>query len=91
MEASPKENRSLASMWLILALAVAAIGIYFLFTPGKYLMPSFLGFSLILFYVGRQRLNKYKLEPGKFQKIVRNISLFVVFASAIASAVTAHV
>lgn len=90
MKPSLQKNRIIAITWITLAAIAASIGIYILFTPGKYLTASFLGLSGILFYYGRQRLTRYQLEPIKFKTIVRNYSLFVVFTSAIGTAVSAN-
>jgi len=91
MEALPEESALMAVLWLALAVGVAGVGVYVLFTAGKYLVPSFLGLSLVLVYVGRQRLNKYKLEPVRFQNTVRNLTLFVALAAAIGGGISANV
>ncbi len=91
MEALPEENGLVAALWLILAVAVAGVGFYVLFTPGKYLVASFLGLSFMLVYVGRQRLNKYKLEPVRFQNAVRKLALFVALTAAIGGLISANV
>jgi len=91
MEALPEENALMAVLWLALAVGIAGVGVYVLFTAGKYLVPSFLGLSLVLVYVGRQRLNKYKLEPVRFQNTVGNLTLFVALAAAIGGGISANV
>ncbi len=91
MDYSKNENSLLAVMWFVLALVVACFGIYIMFTPGKYLVASFLGLSFLLFVIGRQRLKLYQLEPDRFKMQIRNLGLFIAMASAIGGTVTANV
>ncbi|MGD8176904.1 hypothetical protein [Marinimicrobium sp. ARAG 43.8] len=80
---SLRENKYLAMFWGSLSIAIASVGIYSLFTPGKYLVVSFIGLSAILFGLARQR-TKYRYNPEKFRNLARNIAFLVVFSSVLA-------
>lgn len=91
MESSPKENYVLAAIWLALSFVVATAGIYVLFSQGKYLAISFLGLSLLLFYVGKQRLDTFRLEPEKFQRVIRKLGLFIAISAAVGGLISANI
>ncbi|GGY47094.1 hypothetical protein GCM10011297_20070 [Bacterioplanes sanyensis] len=88
MEAQSKDNKVVATLWLVLAVAVAVAGVYACFTPGRYVAPGFVGLSLLLGCLGRQCLSKYWLEDAVYQKTIRGLALFVVSAMVIGALVS---
>lgn len=80
MKHHPKEDRTLAGLCFSAALALGFTALYLLFTPGRYFVVAFLGLSLVLFFMGRQRLTKYRMNALRFQKLTRNLGIFIALA-----------
>jgi uncharacterized membrane protein YhaH (DUF805 family) len=80
-----KENKLL--VYFFFALAALLVLLPALSLSGKaYLsIPEFFGLSIILILIGKQRLNKYKIEDENFKSYARNIALFVEIYSPISS------
>ena len=91
MESSLKENYFLASCWLLLSFIVLVATCYSINTPGKYLIPSGLGISAILFFMARQRLSKYSMKPSAFIKNVKNLGLFIALYSGATITVVSNI
>ena len=73
----PQENKLLACCWFALAALLALTPIISLSGIAYFLTPGFFGLSAILFLVGKQRLNKYRIEEEKFRIYTRSIAFFV--------------
>ncbi|MGI2173044.1 hypothetical protein ACRN92_02575 [Shewanella ulleungensis] len=86
-----KENKILATTWLFLASFLIVSAGYILSTSGKYLVPSILGISIILFLMGRQRLTKYQIQQSKFQLYIRSLAIVVAISAGAVGATMANV
>jgi hypothetical protein len=72
-----KENKLLACCWFALAALLALTPIISLSGKAYFLTPGIIGLSVILLMMGRQRLNKYRIQEEKFRIYTRNIAFFV--------------
>ena len=91
METDLKENYFLATLWFLLGIIVLVATCYSINTPGKYLIPSGLGMSAILFLMARQRLLKFGMKPSTFTKYIRNLGLFVTISSSVGIATISNI
>lgn len=73
----PQESKLLACCWFSLAALLALAPIVSLSGKAYFLTPGFFGLSAILVLMGRQRLNKYRVEEEKFRAYTKNIAFFV--------------
>ncbi len=69
------ENKVLAGIWFALSFCVGISAFVVLFAAASPLIRgslclSALGFSTILFFMGRQRLRRYRIEPERFGRIL---------------------
>jgi len=91
MENYSKTNVVLSILWGCLSVATLVVAIYATFTPGKYLFPSILALSIILFLLARQRLPKYEMKEEKFELHLRNLGIFIAVFSAVGVAAITNV
>lgn len=81
METLSNDNKFIATTWLLLAIVLIIAGIYILFTQGQYLAPAFIGLSIILIIFSRQKTEKQIIEKNLAEKLIRDLSLFVILST----------
>ena len=77
-------NRFLATIWFLLSALILILSpIIFISVP--LLSVGTVSFAVILFLLGRQRLQKYRMSDKKFNRTIFILALLIVFSSSLST------